>query len=36
MDQYEEHIVKKIGMLINVDYRDIISAKLQVKQELKI
>ncbi|HVO75200.1 MAG TPA: TerB family tellurite resistance protein [Ignavibacteriaceae bacterium] len=36
MDQYEEHIVKKIGMLINVDYRDIISAKLLVKQELRI
>jgi uncharacterized tellurite resistance protein B-like protein len=36
MDKYEEHLVKKIGLLINVDYRDIISAKLQVKQELKI
>ncbi|MGE5804480.1 MAG: TerB family tellurite resistance protein, partial [Ignavibacteria bacterium] len=36
MDKYEEHMVKKIGMLINVDYRDIISAKLLVKQELKI
>jgi uncharacterized tellurite resistance protein B-like protein len=36
MDKYEEQIVKKIGMLINVDYRDIISAKIQVKKELKI
>ncbi|MGE5795394.1 MAG: TerB family tellurite resistance protein [Ignavibacteria bacterium] len=36
MDKYEEHMVKKIGMLINVDYRDIISARLLVKQELKI
>jgi len=36
MDKYEEHTVKKIGMLINVDYRDIISSKLLVKQELKI
>ncbi|HSR19110.1 MAG TPA: TerB family tellurite resistance protein, partial [Ignavibacteriaceae bacterium] len=36
MDKYEEYAVKKIGMLINVDYRDIISSKLLVKQELKI
>jgi uncharacterized tellurite resistance protein B-like protein len=36
MDKYEEQIVKKIGMLINVDYRDIISAKIQVKKDLKI
>lgn len=36
MDKYEEQMVKKIGMLINVDYRDIISAKIQVKRDLKI
>jgi len=36
MDKYEEQMVKKIGMLINVDYRDIISSKLLVKQELKM
>jgi uncharacterized tellurite resistance protein B-like protein len=36
MDKYEEQMVKKIGMLINVDYRDIISSKLLVKKELKM
>ena len=35
MDKYEEQMVKKIGLFINVDYRDIISSKIEVKEELK-
>ena len=35
MDKYEEQMVKKIGLFINVDYRDIISSKMEIKEELK-
>jgi len=35
MDKYEEQMVKKIGIFINVDYRDIISSKMEIKKELK-
>jgi len=35
MDRYEEQMVKKIGMFINVDYRDIISSKMEIKKELR-
>jgi uncharacterized tellurite resistance protein B-like protein len=34
VDAYEEHLVKKIGGLINLDHRDIIGAKLMIKEEL--
>lgn len=36
LDIYEEHIIKKIGGLINMDHRDIIASKLEVKEELGI
>ena len=35
LDKYEEHLVKKIGTLLNIEYTNIISAKLIVKEELK-
>ena len=35
LDKYEEHLVKKIGTLLNIEYTNIISAKLLVKEELK-
>ncbi len=34
MDIYEEHLVKKIGGLLDVEYRTIIAAKLIVKEKL--
>lgn len=33
LDKYEERLVKKIGTLLNVEYRDIIAAKLIIKEE---
>ncbi len=36
MDMYEEHIVKKIGGLIDVDYSYIINSKIAVKKELNL
>lgn len=36
LDIYEEHVIKKIGGLINMDHRDIIASKLEVKSELGI
>ncbi len=35
LNKYEEHLVKKIGILLNIEYTNIISAKLLVKDELK-
>jgi uncharacterized tellurite resistance protein B-like protein len=35
LDKYEEHLVKKIGTLLNIEYSNIIGAKLLVKEELK-
>ena len=35
LDKYEEHLVKKIGTLLNIEYTNIISAKLIVKEELR-
>lgn len=35
LSKYEESLVKKIGILLNVEYTDIISAKIFVKNELK-
>ncbi len=35
LNKYEEHLVKKIGILLNIEYTNIISAKLIVKDELK-
>ncbi len=35
LDKYEEHLVKKIGTLLNIEYTNIISTKLIVKEELK-
>lgn len=34
LNMYEEHLVKKIGGLLNVDHQTIITAKLLVKEEL--
>jgi uncharacterized tellurite resistance protein B-like protein len=36
LDKYEEHLVKKIGTLLNIEYSNIISAKLLVKEEMGI
>lgn len=33
-DMYEEHLVKKIGGLLDLDNRDVIAAKLSIKDEL--
>ena len=35
LDKYEDRLVKVIGGLINVDHKDIINAKLLVKERLK-
>ena len=35
LDKYEDRLVKVIGGLINVDHKDIINAKLLVKEQLK-
>lgn len=35
-DIYEEHLVKEIGGLIDMDYRDVVAAKLSIKDELNI
>jgi uncharacterized tellurite resistance protein B-like protein len=35
LDKYEERLVKKIGVLLNIEYSNIISAKLIVKEEMK-
>lgn len=34
-DMYEEHLVKKIGGLLDLDNRDVIAARLKVQEELK-
>ncbi len=34
LDMYEDHLIKKIGGLINMGHEDIISAKLLVKEEM--
>ncbi len=34
LDMYEDHLIKKIGGLINMGHDDIIGAKLLVKEEL--
>lgn len=35
-DMFEEHLVKKIGGLLDLDNRDVIAARLSVKEELKL
>jgi len=35
LDKYEDRLVKVIGGMINVDHKDIINAKLLVKEQLK-
>jgi uncharacterized tellurite resistance protein B-like protein len=35
LDKYEDRLVKVIGGLLNVDHKDIINAKLLVKEKLK-
>ena len=35
LDNYEEHLVKMIGTLLNIEYSNIIGAKLLIKEELK-
>lgn len=34
-DMYEEHLVKKIGGLLDLDNRDVIAARMNVEEELK-
>ena len=36
LSRYEEHLVKMIGALLNIEYSNIIGAKLLIKEELKI
>ena len=36
LSRYEEHLVKMIGTLLNIEYSNIIGAKLLIKEELKI
>jgi len=33
LDKYEDHIIKKIGGLLNLEHKDIIDAKLLVKEK---
>lgn len=35
LDMYEDHLIKKIGGLINMGHEDIIGAKMLVKEEVK-
>ena len=35
LNRYEEHLVKMIGTLLNIEYSNIIGAKLLIKKELK-
>ena len=35
LDKYEEHLVKMIGTLLNIEYSNIVGAKLLIKEELK-
>ncbi len=35
LNRYEEHLVKMIGTLLNIEYSNIIGAKLLIKEELK-
>ena len=35
LDSYEDHLIKKIGGLINMGHEDIIGTKLLVKEEMK-
>jgi hypothetical protein len=30
---HEDHLIKKIGTMLNLEHRDIIAAKLMVKEE---
>ena len=36
VDIYEEHLIKQIAGTLNLDRQDIISSKMEVKEELKI
>lgn len=36
LNQYEEQLIKKIGALLDLEYRDVIASKLEVKGEMKI
>jgi len=35
LDKYEDHFIKKIGGLLNLDHKEIIDAKLIVKEKIK-
>jgi uncharacterized tellurite resistance protein B-like protein len=35
LDMYEDHMIKKIGGLLNMGHQDIIDSKMLVKEELK-
>lgn len=35
LDMYEDHMIKKIGGLLNMGHQDIINSKMLVKEELK-
>jgi uncharacterized tellurite resistance protein B-like protein len=35
LNMHEDHLIKKIGTMLNLEHRDIIAAKLMVKEEKK-
>ena len=35
LNMHEDHLIKKIGNTLNMDHRDVIAAKLIVKEEIK-
>jgi uncharacterized tellurite resistance protein B-like protein len=35
LDKYEDQLVKKLGMMIHLEHKDVIGAKLMVKKEMK-
>ena len=34
VDKYEEHLIRKVSFLLNLEHRDLIEAKLRVKERL--
>lgn len=35
LNMHEDHLIKRIGNTLNMDHRDVIAAKLMVKEEIK-
>jgi uncharacterized tellurite resistance protein B-like protein len=36
LHSHEDHLIKKIGTILNMEHRDIIAAKLMIKEEKNI